>query len=115
MRCEQVQAMLDGEAPVFPADAHIHSCAACSAHLARLDLGGRELDRFAEQVGSILDYMDTLNKVDTRDVEPTSQAIQRNNAFREDVPRPHLDREQALANAPEKDEGSFLVPKIISG
>jgi aspartyl-tRNA(Asn)/glutamyl-tRNA(Gln) amidotransferase subunit C len=85
------------------------------AHLARLDLAGPEVERFAEQVGSILAYMDTLNKVDTQGVNPTSQAISRANVFREDRLKPHLDRDDALANAPEKDEGSFLVPKIISG
>lgn len=84
------------------------------AHLARLDLAGAEVERFTEQVGSVLAYMDTLNRVDTRGIEPTSQAVGQTNAFREDILKPHLDRDEALANAPEKDEGSFLVPKIIS-
>ena len=84
------------------------------AHLARLDLADTEVERFTEQVGSVLAYMDTLNRVDTRGIEPTSQAVGQTNAFREDILKPHLDRDEALANAPEKDEGSFLVPKIIS-
>ena len=84
------------------------------AHLARLDLSRSEVERFTEQVGSILAYMDTLNRVDTRGIDPTSQAVRQTNAFREDRLKPHLDRDEALANAPEKDEGSFLVPKIIS-
>ena len=84
------------------------------AHLARLELAGREIDRFAEQVGSVLTYMETLNLVDTHGVNPTSQAVMRSNAFREDKKAPHLDRDTALANAPESDDGSFLVPKIIS-
>jgi len=83
------------------------------ADLARLDLDEASIDRFAAQIGTILDYVDKLNEVDTEGIAPTSHAIFLTNAFREDEPKEHLDREKALANAPEKEDGSFVVPKII--
>ena len=83
------------------------------ADLARLDLDETAIDKFAEQITKILEYMDLLNKVHTEGVEPTSHAIFLTNAFREDEEREHLDRDLVLANAPEKEEGNFLVPKVI--
>ncbi|MBI9084578.1 MAG: Asp-tRNA(Asn)/Glu-tRNA(Gln) amidotransferase subunit GatC [Desulfobacterales bacterium] len=83
------------------------------ARLARLDLDETAMDKFAGQIGDILDYVDTLNKVDTVNVAPTSHAISLTNAFRDDEVRAHLPREKALANAPDQQDGTFLVPKII--
>ncbi len=83
------------------------------ADLARLDLDAEAIETFAGQIGKVLQYVDTLNEIDTEGIRPTSHAIFLTNAFREDEPRPHLDRNQALANAPEKEEGNFVVPKII--
>ena len=83
------------------------------AHLARLDIDDADVDRFAGQIDTILDYVDTLKKVDTSGVAATSHAISLTNAFREDEVQGQLNREDALANAPEKDDGTFVVPKII--
>ena len=83
------------------------------ADLARLDLDEASIDRFAGQIDTILDYVDKLNEVDTEGIRPTSHAISLTNAFREDEPEEHLDRGQALANAPEKEDGSFIVPKVV--
>ena len=83
------------------------------AHLARLDIGDADVERFAGQIGTILDYVDTLKKVDTAGVPATSHAITLTNAFREDEVKGQLAPEEALANAPEKDSGAFVVPKII--
>jgi aspartyl-tRNA(Asn)/glutamyl-tRNA(Gln) amidotransferase subunit C len=83
------------------------------AHLARLDMDDAAVDAFADQIGKILDYIDQLNQVDTRGVSPTSHAISLANAFREDDERTHLDRIAALANAPEKEDGNFIVPRVI--
>lgn len=84
------------------------------ANLARLELSETALDTFASQVSQILDYVDTLEKVDTTNVPPTSHAIELTNAFREDEVSGHLDRDAALANAPEKETGAFVVPKVVS-
>ena len=83
------------------------------ARLARLDLDEAAIEKFAGQIGDILDYVDALNRVDTAGVVPTSHAISLTNAFREDEVRDHLPREQALANAPEQEDGTFVVPKVI--
>lgn len=83
------------------------------ANLARLTLDEVSIDTFADQVGKILDYVDSLRQVDTTGVEPTSHAIFLSNAFREDEPKPHPGSESALENAPEKESGQFVVPKII--
>jgi len=83
------------------------------ADLARLNLDEAAIEKFAGQIGKILDYVDKLNEVDTRGVKPTSHAISLTNAFRSDEPKAHLDRKKALANAPEKEDGSFIVPKVV--
>ena len=83
------------------------------ADLARLNLDVEMIDKFAGQIGTILDYVDKLNEVDTEGVSPTSHAISLTNAFREDEQIDHLEREKALDNAPQKEDGSFVVPRII--
>jgi aspartyl-tRNA(Asn)/glutamyl-tRNA(Gln) amidotransferase subunit C len=83
------------------------------ADLARLDLDDASIDKFAGQIGTILDYVDKLKEVDTEGIRPTSHAISLTNAFREDEPNEHLERDQALANAPEIEDGSFIVPKVV--
>ena len=83
------------------------------ANLARLKLDEASIETFARQLATILEYMETLGPVSTEGVSPTSHAIFLTNAFREDVETEHLDRKSALNNAPEKEEGSFLVPKVV--
>lgn len=83
------------------------------AALARLHIEDEQIDKIAEQLTSILGYMDKLNEVDTTGVPATSHAVALTNAFREDVPRTHLSRDKALANAPAQSNGSFQVPKVI--
>jgi len=83
------------------------------ANLARLEMDEGSIDKFARQIGTVLEYVDTLNRVDTEGVPPTSHAIFLTNAFREDEIIKHLDREAALANAPEKEDENFVVPKVI--
>lgn len=83
------------------------------AHLARLELDDAAIDKFADQIGTVLEYVDQLKSVDTEGVKPTSHAISLTNAFREDEPREHLETEKVLANAPQSEEGSFIVPKVV--
>jgi aspartyl-tRNA(Asn)/glutamyl-tRNA(Gln) amidotransferase subunit C len=83
------------------------------ANLARLKFNEEEKKRLAEQLGSILEYIDQLNKLDTTDVEPTSHAIPVKNVSRKDVVKPSFTQDEALANAPSPVEGLFEVPKII--
>ena len=83
------------------------------ADLARLVIDKDEMDTFANQIGTILEYVNTLNRLDTTGVTPTTHAIRLSNVFRDDIESPFGDREAALANAPETDDGQFLVPKIV--
>jgi len=84
------------------------------ANLARLDMDEASIDKFAGQIGTILEYVDVLNRVDTQGVTPTSHAISLTNVFREDREQKTLERDQALANAPQKEDGNFIVPKVIT-
>ncbi len=83
------------------------------ALLARLKLSDDEKELFSRQVGSIIDYIDKLNELDIKDIEPTAHVLQVKNVFREDLSRPSLPREKALQNAPENNEKFYRVPKII--
>ena len=83
------------------------------AKLARLELDEAAIDMFSGQIGDILSYFEKLNEVDTEGVPPTAHAIFLSNAFREDDLVEHLDRAVALKNAPEKEDGDFLVPKVV--
>jgi aspartyl-tRNA(Asn)/glutamyl-tRNA(Gln) amidotransferase subunit C len=83
------------------------------SNLARLDLDEAAISKFVDQIGTIMSHVDSLKKVATEGVIPTSHAIALTNAFREDEVTEHLDREAGLANAPEKDEGAFIVPRVI--
>jgi aspartyl-tRNA(Asn)/glutamyl-tRNA(Gln) amidotransferase subunit C len=83
------------------------------AELARIDLSDDAIDVFAEQIGDILDYVDQLKRVPTEGVAPTSHAISLTNAFREDEVAEPSDAGRALENAPESQDGYFIVPKVI--
>ena len=83
------------------------------ANLARLELNESAIDTYTHQLGKILEYIDTLSQVPTEGVSPTSHAISLTNAFREDIETRHLERDSALGNAPEQEDGSFIVPKVV--
>ena len=85
-----------------------------TADLARLNLDENSINRFAEQIGDILEYVDILNSVDTEGITPTSHAVFLSNAFREDEVKESIGADKALANAPEKEDGNFIVPKVIN-
>jgi aspartyl-tRNA(Asn)/glutamyl-tRNA(Gln) amidotransferase subunit C len=83
------------------------------AKLARLDLTEAEVERMTGQLDAILSYVAKLDQVDTTGVAATTHTQQVVNAFREDEVRPSLPRELALANGPEQNGESFVVPRII--
>jgi len=83
------------------------------ADLARLELDAAAARSLVPQITEILEYVDLMQQVDTSDVPPTTHAISLKNAFRDDVCRTHLENAAALENAPEKDAGCFVVPRII--
>jgi aspartyl-tRNA(Asn)/glutamyl-tRNA(Gln) amidotransferase subunit C len=83
------------------------------ALLARLYLAEEEKELFGLQLSSILDYMEKLNELDTRDIEPTSHVLPLSNVMRDDLPCRSIPREDVLKNAPDCTDKFYRVPKII--
>ena len=80
------------------------------ARLARLALTEEELDRFAGQLDAILEAVGKVSELDLADVEPTLHPLALSNAWAEDEPRPSLPAEEALGNAPDREDDAFRVP-----
>ena len=83
------------------------------ALLARLGLSEAELERFMEQLSNILENFETLQQVDTTNVEPTAQSIALENVLRDDETLPSLAAEEVLANAPSQEDGHFKVRAVL--
>lgn len=81
--------------------------------LARLLLSEAELETMTAQMGQILGYVELLNEVDTEQVEPMAHAVEVSDVFRSDEVRPSLTRDQALANAPQRDDECYRVPAVL--
>ena len=82
------------------------------AKLARLELTEEEIDKYSKQLGSILQYVEQMNEVDTTGIEPMPHAIPVYNVMREDVVKYEQTKDEMLANAPFEEDGFFRVPKI---
>ena len=83
------------------------------ARLARLSLTDQEKEGLARELQEILAYAETIQALDTGDVEPMSHAAAAE-VLREDSPAPSLDRERVLGAAPDAANGLFRVPKVIT-
>lgn len=86
------------------------------ALLSRLALSDEELSLYAGQLAAILLYISKLSQLDTAGVQPTSHVLASlQNVYRKDIPKPSLDSEKVLSNAPARDGGFFKVPQVIEG
>lgn len=83
------------------------------ANLSHLDFSEGELEVFAEQFSKIVGYIDTLNNLDLSELEPLTQIVAEENVFRPDEVRPSLSLDEALRNAPKRNDNFFKVPKVI--
>jgi aspartyl-tRNA(Asn)/glutamyl-tRNA(Gln) amidotransferase subunit C len=83
------------------------------ARLARLDLEAAEVDRMLKDLGRILEYVDELSRVDTRDVPPTAYVAVETAPLRPDTAEGSIDRDVALREAPRKADGGFAVPAFV--
>ena len=81
--------------------------------LAKLELSEAEKENAKKDMGEMLDYIDKLNELDTTGIEPMSHVFPVHNVFREDVVKNGDGREETLANAPERKDDCFVVPKTI--
>jgi aspartyl-tRNA(Asn)/glutamyl-tRNA(Gln) amidotransferase subunit C len=80
------------------------------ARLSRLRLSDEEIDTLTGELSSVLDHVDKLAEVDIEGVDPTSHVVPLENVLRDDQPRPSLDRDVALSQAPDPHDGAFRVP-----
>lgn len=81
--------------------------------LAKLELSDAEKEEAKQDMEKMLDYIDTLNELDTDGVEPMSHVFPVHNVFREDVVTNGDGGEDTLANAPERRDRAFVVPKTV--
>jgi aspartyl-tRNA(Asn)/glutamyl-tRNA(Gln) amidotransferase subunit C len=80
------------------------------ARLARLALTDEEVERLGAQLNAILEAVGKVAELDLDDVEPTAHPLELVNVWAEDEPRDSLPVEEALANAPDREDGFFKVP-----
>ena len=81
--------------------------------LAKLALTPQERKKAMVEMEKILDYVEKLNELDTDRVEPLVHILESGNVFREDVVVNGDGKEEALANAPRKKDGQYMVPKTV--
>lgn len=94
--------------PIITKDEVLHV-----AYLARLELTDEEADLFTSQLDSILAHFRRLQELNTEDVPPTFHAISMENVLRDDVVAESVPVEDALANAPHREDDFFVVPRIV--
>jgi aspartyl-tRNA(Asn)/glutamyl-tRNA(Gln) amidotransferase subunit C len=86
------------------------------AWLSRLELSEEDREKYTPKLNSVLDYFGELDKVDTEGVEPTYHVLALSNVFRDDeinLPAKSLSQEEALSNAPKKQDGFFKAPRMM--
>jgi aspartyl-tRNA(Asn)/glutamyl-tRNA(Gln) amidotransferase subunit C len=84
------------------------------ALLARLGLSDEQVASLGVDLNDILVQIDRISALDLAGVEPTAHAVAVTNVTRADVERPCLSRSDALRNAPEQQDGAFLIPTFGS-
>jgi len=83
------------------------------AKLARLKLTDAEKKRFSNQMGTIIKYIEKLNELDTKNVEPTAHVLGLENVFRDDIATKPLTDQDPINDSPAHSKGHYEVPKII--
>ena len=83
------------------------------ADLARLAISDENLDKYSSELSSILDLVEQMNAVDTDDVRPLAHPLDAVQRLRADVVTEENHREKYMDNAPAKEAGLFLVPKVV--
>lgn len=83
------------------------------AELARLEFSDSEKEAFVEQFGKIIEYVNVIESINLEGVEPLKHISDAENVFREDVVMPSLPLEEALKNAPKRNESFYKAPKVL--
>ncbi|RUM58578.1 MAG: Asp-tRNA(Asn)/Glu-tRNA(Gln) amidotransferase GatCAB subunit C [Persephonella sp.] len=83
------------------------------AKLSKLQLTDEEVEMFSKQLGDILNFIEKLNELNTDNVKPFYELINQETPLRDDKSRKSLPREEALKNAPQQEDGFFVVPRVV--
>ena len=83
------------------------------AHLARLEFEEKDAEKIMLDMTTIVEWVEKLNEVDTKEIEPLTSMSHELNAFREDKTGNTLSHEEVLRNAPRHDQEFFRVPKVL--
>ena len=83
------------------------------AKLARLKLTDAEKELFSKQMGTIIEHIEKLSELDTKNVEPTAHVLGLNNVFRDDAVKKPLTVQDPINDSPANSKGHYEVPKII--
>jgi aspartyl-tRNA(Asn)/glutamyl-tRNA(Gln) amidotransferase subunit C len=83
------------------------------AHLSRIAVGDDEVERLGQELNAILAFVEELNAVDVSGVEPLTSVLPMKMKKREDVVTDGGVADDILANAPEREDHFFVVPKVI--
>lgn len=83
------------------------------ADLSKLSFSDSESERMQGHLDTVLGYFEQLDSVDTSDVSPTAHILDKVNVLRADVAKESMPREQLLANAPEKNDECYIVPRVV--
>ena len=83
------------------------------ANLSRIKLDEAATVNMQTELGAVIDYMEILNSLDTKEIEPMSHIFSLNNVMRDDLIKPSIDRQEILSNAPDHTDETFVVPKTV--
>ena len=83
------------------------------AKLSKLNLTEKELEKYTNELSSIVDFANELSNISVEGIKPTAHILDIKNVFRKDEVQPSYDREEILKNAPSKDAGCVSVPKVV--
>ena len=83
------------------------------SRLARIQLDEQGTDSIAKDLDSIINWVEQLNEVNTKGITPMTSVVDVALQKREDLVTDAASREDLLSNAPDSEEGFFVVPKVI--
>ena len=83
------------------------------AKLSKLQLTDEEVEIFSKQLGDILNFIEKLNELNTDNVKPFYELINQETPLRDDKVKEGLTRDEALKNAPQQEDGFFVVPRVV--
>jgi aspartyl-tRNA(Asn)/glutamyl-tRNA(Gln) amidotransferase subunit C len=83
------------------------------ARLARIAVTDADVEKFQQQLSTIIDHFDVLRRIDTTDVPPTTHTLPLENVMDDDVPVDSLTPDEVLANAPQQQDQYLRVRAVL--